>query len=80
MFYAYILKSINYPEQYYVGYTNDLKDRLERHNKGYVKHTSKFMPWRLHAYFAFQTKELATNFEKYLKTGSGIAFRNKHFK
>jgi len=31
------------------------------------------------AYFAFETKQLALGFEKYLKSGSGHAFRKKHF-
>ena len=77
MFYVYLLKSIDYPEQKYIGYTTDIKKRLKQHNSGYSKHTDKFRPWKLHAYFAFETEDLAISFEKYLKTNSGRAFANK---
>ena len=59
--------------------TADLKARLAKHNAGEVPHTSKFKPWKVEAYFAFETKEKATAFEAYLKTGSGHAFAKRHF-
>ena len=34
-------------EKYYVGSTNDLEDRVYRHNSGQGKFTSKGMPWEL---------------------------------
>jgi predicted GIY-YIG superfamily endonuclease len=34
--YVYILQSINQPEHHYVGHTDDLHDRLKRHNAGEV--------------------------------------------
>ena len=79
MFYTYILRSISHPEQRYIGSTADLKARLAKHNAGEVPHTSKFKPWKVEAYFAFETKEKAAAFEAYLKTGSGHAFANRHF-
>ena len=79
MFYTYILRSISQPEQRYIGSTADLKARLAKHNAGEVPHTSKFKPWKVEAYFAFETKEKATSFEAYLKTGSGHAFAKRHF-
>ena len=79
MFYTYILRSISHPEQRYIGSTSDLKSRLAKHNAGEVPHTSKFKPWKVEAYFAFETKEKAAAFEAYLKTGSGHAFSNRHF-
>ena len=78
-FYAYILRSIPHPEQRYIGSTADLKSRLAKHNAGEVPHTSKFKPWKVEAYFAFETKEKAAAFEAYLKTGSGHAFAKRHF-
>ena len=57
MFYTYILRSISHPEQRYIGSTSDLKSRLAKHNTGEVPHTSKFEPWKVEAYFAFETKE-----------------------
>lgn len=64
---------------YYTGCTHDLDVRLERHSKGYVEYTKTRLPIELVFYCAFKTKENAFAFEKYLKSGSGIAFRNKHF-
>ena len=77
MRYVYILRSINNPNQTYIGLTFDLKKRLESHNSGANKHTSKFKPWKVVWYCAFSTKLRAEDFEKYLKSASGIAFRRK---
>ncbi len=77
MFYVYILKSITDPSQTYKGFTADLSDRINRHNTGQVKHTNKYKPWRLEFYCAFEEKEKALKFEKYLKTASGMAFVRK---
>ena len=41
--------------------------------------STKFKPWKVEAYFAFETKEKAAAFEAYLKTGSGHAFAKRHF-
>jgi len=79
MFYVYILQSIDYPEHFYIGYTDDLKKRLKEHNSGYSIHTNKFKPWNIRGYLAFDTKEKAENFEKFLKTGNGRIFQKKHF-
>ena len=38
-----------------------------------------FGPWVLIAYFAFAQEKTAVAFEKYLKSGSGRAFINRHF-
>ncbi len=77
--YVYILKSLQSPQELYTGLTSDLKRRLNQHNQGSSKHTAKFKPWKIHAAFWFSKPEIAIEFEKYLKSGSGRAFRNKHF-
>jgi predicted GIY-YIG superfamily endonuclease len=77
MYYVYILKSINFPKEIYKGHTSNLKKRIVKHNSGSVKHTSKFKPWKLIFYCAFEDKKKAVAFEKYLKTASGIAFMRK---
>ena len=79
MFYTYIIRSINHPNQRYIGSTSDLRKRLVKHNEGGVPHTTLFKPWKLEVYIAFETKEKAVAFEVYLKTGSGHAFSNRHF-
>ncbi|MBP7854852.1 GIY-YIG nuclease family protein, partial [Candidatus Babeliales bacterium] len=38
MFYVYILQSLHFPNQSYVGYTNNLSKRLAAHNAGYSTH------------------------------------------
>ena len=76
MYYAYLLRLSD--GDFYAGSTSCVKDRLERHQSGAVPHTSKFRPLKLVWYSAFQTKDLAIQFEKYLKSSSGKAFRNKH--
>ncbi len=72
-----MLQSILNPEQTYIGFTEDLKTRLKAHNNGQSPHTSKFKPWALITYIAFQDENKARAFEKYLKSHSGKAFANK---
>ena len=79
MFYTYILRSIEHPDQRYIGHTADLRDRLKKHNKGDIPHTAKFRPWKVETYIAFETEEKAIDFEAYLKSGSGHAFAKRHF-
>jgi predicted GIY-YIG superfamily endonuclease len=76
MYYVYIINSIH-SDAIYVGMTKDLKIRLHEHNYKKVNHTKKYTPWKLTWYGAFNNKLKAHSFEKYLKTGSGAAFRNK---
>jgi putative endonuclease len=47
MWYVYIIRSIEFPEQEYIGATEDLKRRLPEHNAGRSRHTAKFKPWTL---------------------------------
>jgi predicted GIY-YIG superfamily endonuclease len=77
--YVYLLQSIPFPKQRYIGTTSDLKSRLEAHNEGRSPHTSKYKPWKLVAYIAFSIHAKALEFEKYLKSGSGRAFAKKRF-
>lgn len=78
MYYVYILRSIAYPKQTYIGYTCDLRARLAQHNAGRSFHTSKFAPRALASYIALPEESLATLLEKYLKSGSGHAFAKRH--
>ena len=77
IYYVYIIQSITFPKQFYTGFSENIKERLEEHNKGKSVHTNKFKPWKMIYYCAFSNKKKALDFEKYLKTASGIAFRNK---
>jgi len=77
MYYVYSLKM---REGYYVGCTNDLKDRIGRHQKGQVSTTKEKLPFKLIFYFAIDNKPKAFEFEKYLKSGSGRAFLKRHLR
>ncbi len=77
MHYVYLLQSLSWPDQCYVGLARDLRSRLTRHNHGEVAHTSKFRPWALQTHVAFSSREQAARFEKYMKSGSGRAFANR---
>ena len=79
MYYTYILSSIVNSEHFYIGSTYDLKRRLAEHNSGKSIHTSKFKPWKIKNYIAFENKISAEEFEKFLKSGNGRAFCKKHF-
>jgi putative endonuclease len=76
VYYAYILKLKD--KSYYIGYSNNLKKRILEHKRGGVKTTRTLLPFELVFYCAFKTKNKATKFERYLKEGSGFAFKNKH--
>lgn len=77
MFYVYILTSKQDGSRY-IGFTADLKHRLQEHNKGYSKYTDAKRPYYITWYSAFTDKKIALKFEKYLKSSSGYAFTNKH--
>jgi putative endonuclease len=78
MFYTYVIESLSHPDQRYIGHTVDLKQRLTDHNAGKRPHTSKFMPWKIKLYVAFETIGQAQHFEKYLRSGSGHVFAKRH--
>lgn len=77
MHYVYIIQSAK-DLSFYIGVTSDLKRRFKEHNSGNCEFTSTRMPYALKWYGAFESNELARDFEKYLKSSSGFAFRNKH--
>ena len=79
MFYTYVIQSLICRDQRYIGHTGDLRQRVADHNAGKCPHTSKFTPWKLKFYVAFESIEQAQDFEKYLKSGSDHAFAKRHF-
>jgi putative endonuclease len=66
MYYVYILYSENH-DKYYIGQTNDVKARLERHNNGLENFTSKYIPWILVRFITKTTRAEAVVLEKKLK-------------
>ncbi len=75
MFYAYILQLGN--GLYYAGHSDDLEQRVKKHQNGEVLSTKNLRPVKLAFYAAFLSQSKAIAFEKYLKSSSGFAFRNK---
>ena len=75
MFFVYILKLSD--GSYYVGYSSNIKNRIKAHKTGSISSTKNLRPIKLIYYSAFLTQRRATEFEKYLKSSSGFAFRNK---
>lgn len=44
MYYVYIIYSEKF-DKYYIGQTQDFNARIARHNFGYEKATSPYLPW-----------------------------------
>ena len=75
--YVYILESLSDAGGYYTGLTDDIANRLTKHNEGGVSHTARLRPWRVKTAIAFRDRIKAAAFEKYLKSPSGRAFAKK---
>ena len=73
MFYTYVLKSKK-DGKLYVGFSLDLKKRLQDHNKGQVEATKSRRPFKLVYYEACLSENQAVKREKTLKTGFGRAY------
>jgi len=76
--YVYLLDCAD--QTVYVGCTSDLDDRMKRHLHGWVGSTKHRLPVQLKMYMVFPDRQSAFKFEKYLKSGSGRAFLNRHLK
>ena len=69
-YYVYILHSEK-DDQFYVGYTNNLKERMKLHSNGKVQSTKNRRPLKLiYCEFSLNQQD-ATHREKYLKTSWG---------
>ncbi len=73
MFFVYALKSISH-NFIYVGMTENLEERIRRHNNGYVKSTKRYTPYNLIYSETCQSGIQAREREKYLKSSSGKRF------
>jgi len=67
---VYVLRSRK-DGNHYVGYTADLKRRLDAHNQGQVPSTMQRLPMELVYYEASRSQSDALRREKYLKTSYG---------
>ncbi len=72
-FYVYVLKSLK-DKKHYIGYTSNLKVRLEKHNKGLNFSTKSRMPFKLIYFEGCLNSIDAKRREHYLKTTQGRRF------
>ena len=73
MHYTYVLQS-EQDGNLYVGFTKDLKQRFDKHQKGLVDSTKDRRPLKLVYYEACIDQSDATKREKYFKTYHGRMF------
>jgi len=77
--FVYIIRSASAPTHHYVGITSHVDRRLEWHTHGPCGWTLHHRPWSVVVTIEFPTEKQARRFEKYLKSGSGRAFAERHF-
>lgn len=77
---VYVLRSVSDPRRYYTGVTSDPHLRLGAHNAGKCTHTAGKGPWALDVVVEFADEARALCFERYLKSGSGVAFAQRHLR
>ena len=70
MFFAYILKSAS-DGRYYYGSTENLEERLSKHNSGKVRSTKSRIPFVIHYFEKFETRKEAYQREQFFKSISG---------
>ena len=72
-YFVYILQSL-IDSTYYIGSTQDLKERLKRHNEGRSKYTKAKRPWQLIYFEEFTKRSYATRREKEIKNRKSRQF------
>jgi predicted GIY-YIG superfamily endonuclease len=78
--FVYVLKNTADPPRYYLGLTSDVRRRLGEHNAGSCTHTAKYLPWCIDVVVEFPDERRAVALERYLKSGSGVAFAHRHLR
>ena len=78
--FVYVLRNKENPPRYYTGHTTDVARRHAEHNAGNCIHTAKHRPWSIDVVIEFADEKRAMAFERYLKSGSGVAFAQRHLR
>jgi len=78
-YYTYVLRSKT-DNKNYVGFTSDLMQRFEAHNKGKVESTRNRRPLELIYFEGCLSKDDAIHREKYLKSHYGKMFIGNRLK
>jgi putative endonuclease len=73
VFYVYVLHSLS-DRGLYIGYSTDLRKRLNQHKQGGSFATKTRGPWKLIYYEAYLEELDAKGRERYLKSGGGRRF------
>ncbi len=71
MFYVYVMQSTENNDQFYLGYSANLKQRIASHNNGQNRST-KFANWKLVYYEAYLNETSARRRESKLKRNSNM--------
>ncbi|MFC4393873.1 MULTISPECIES: GIY-YIG nuclease family protein [Flavobacterium] len=66
MFFVYILYSTT-KEKFYIGQTNDIEDRLRRHNSGQSLSTKNGIPWKIIYTIQLDSRSEAVTLESKIK-------------
>ncbi len=66
MFFVYILYSIT-KKKFYIGQTNDINDRLKRHNSGQSLSTKNGIPWKIIYTIQLNSRSEAVTLENKIK-------------
>jgi predicted GIY-YIG superfamily endonuclease len=77
--FVYVLKNADVPPRYDTGLTSDVTRRRAEHNAGNCIHTAKYGP-SVDVVVEFTDERRAVAFERYLKSGSGVAFAQRHLR
>ncbi len=75
-FYVYFLKSKK-DGSFYIGQTNNIENRLLRHNKGLIKTTKSRVPFKIIYFEEYNTRREAMLREKHLKSILGVKEKKK---
>ncbi len=68
VYYVYLIKTLNnYPGRTYVGYTNNLEQRLKKHNSNLGAKSTRGYKWEFIYKKKFYSKSKALSFEYKLK-------------
>ena len=78
--FVYVLCNTEPRPRYYVGITADVAARLTDHNEGRCRHPAAGRPWHVDIVIEFGDQRRAVAFERYLKSGSGCAFAQRHLR
>ena len=73
MYSTYVIKSVS-QDILYIGHTNNLEDRIKRHNSNRNKYTAGKGPWELIFSCDFASRKEAVQLEKKLKS-----YKNKKY-